>query len=253
MTDTMAPPPNVSDKLFHNLMETYILPAVRLRKSRGELPKPVSLRAAQVLWFPDGRTLQVRVNDEVKGIAGVRLKDGIRKKKGEAILESDVEGIQSLKLLDDDGDCGHATMFRLPGRWSIVFAFSYNRMVGRRHLDAAQEFLATAKECHATDRPIALVDNLFSACELAAKATLLSMPDPALYGKTGHHLIHSKLNLWASQGSVAPAHRKAFNRLFRLRSEVRYLKKSERLTDGEAVQLLAAVEEMTANAASRHT
>lgn len=57
------------------------------------------------------------------------------------------------------------------------------------------------------------LDNLFNAAELAARAILLSVPDPQFRKRGSHATIHSRINLEAKLGNLDPGHAQAFNRL----------------------------------------
>ncbi len=75
--------------LFQNatrqLMEIFISPEVSRRQEAGELPKPLELHAAQIIFYPDGRKPEVRINSEAKVIGKVKLKLGVIKNYGEDI------------------------------------------------------------------------------------------------------------------------------------------------------------------------
>lgn len=115
-----------SRKVFEQLMDIFIAPEVKRRQETGELDKPLQLKAAQVIFFPDGRKPKVRINSEVKAIAKIKLKPGISKRAGEYISEHEIEGLEKLNLTEDDPDCGHVTLLQIDDRWTITFDFRYN-------------------------------------------------------------------------------------------------------------------------------
>jgi len=49
-----------------HFMDIFITPEVMRRQAIGELPQPVDLRAAQIIFYPDGKKPTVRINSEVK-------------------------------------------------------------------------------------------------------------------------------------------------------------------------------------------
>jgi hypothetical protein len=51
---------------FPRLMDLFVRPEVERRQTEGRLPKPATLFAAQVIMFPDGRPVRVRLNQEVR-------------------------------------------------------------------------------------------------------------------------------------------------------------------------------------------
>lgn len=160
----------VSGRALQQFMDIYVLPEIGRRQELGLLDKPLNLRAAQIIFFPDRRTPEVRINSEVKAIGEVKLKDGVTKKPGEAVFESEREGLGKINLTDeDDPDCGHATMVKLGD-------FRYNKGLSREHIGRAEEFYAAAKFSLDKGNIAACFDNLYSAAELAAKAFLLTIP-----------------------------------------------------------------------------
>ena len=80
-----------SRRVIQNIMDIFISSEVKRRQDAGNLPKPLDLRAAQVIMFPDERKPLVRINEEVEAIAKIKYKSGISKKKGDVVYESDME------------------------------------------------------------------------------------------------------------------------------------------------------------------
>ena len=81
-------------------MDLFVTPEVKRQQETGKLNKPLDLRAAQIIFFPDGRKPQVRINSEVRAIAKVKFKSGISKEPGEPIFEHDLEGLGEINLTD---------------------------------------------------------------------------------------------------------------------------------------------------------
>lgn len=231
--------------VFEQLMEIYVQPAITRRQAAGELPTPLPLRAAQVICFADGRPNLVRVNDEVQAIAKVKLRAGVRKEKGENVLTDEIEGYETIVLPEtEDPDCGHATMLQLGARWFVVFDFRYNRGKSEVYLNRAREFLALAENARAREAWASMVYVLFSAAELAARAELLIVPNPAFERARSHKATATKFNRWAHLGNVAVDHKNALNRLALLRPDAAYVPRPFAIDAAEADALVNAVREL---------
>jgi len=229
-------------KILEQFMNLFVLPEIRRRQDAGELEKPLNLIAAQILFFPDGRKPLVRINSEVKAIGRVELKSGISKKRGDPILESEVDGLGEISRIDGDyPDCGHATFIRIVDRWTIVFDFRYNKDLAQEHVDAAMQFYNAAEFSFNRKHGSSFADNLYSAAELSAKAILLSIAEPKV---DTHRAITARFNRFADLGSVKTEHKEAFNRLYGLRDSARYLKRKFTISDDEALKLLKDVKDM---------
>jgi hypothetical protein len=235
----------IGQRFFQVMMEIFIGPAVELRQASGALPKPVILRAAQVIFYPDGRKPEVRINDEVRAIGEVKMREGIYKNSGDPIFEHEIQGLEGLSLPEKEfPGCGHATFVRFGDSWISAFDFRYNKDMSRQHLDAAAHFLETAEYARHKGHRSSFLDNLFTAAELTARATLLIMPDKKFREKSSHKAIHMRYNNFADLGNVAPEHIHAFNKLYGMRDKARYLKKPFKVSEDEAATLVAAVTEM---------
>ena len=164
-------------RVFQQFMDLFVTPAIAERQAKGELPKPLHLSAAQIIFSPDGRKPLVRINKEIRAISDVRLKEGIGKKAGEPVYDNEIEGLAGIKLTDQDDDCAHATLIRLNDTWTIAFDFTYNRALAKKHIEKAGQFCEVAEAALEKRLLSPFVDNLFSAAELAARAILLAIPD----------------------------------------------------------------------------
>lgn len=239
-------------KVFEQFMDLFVAPEIRRRQETGELDKPLDLRAAQIIFFPNGRKPQVRINSEVRAIGKVKLKPGISKKVGEDIFGHEVEGLKVINLTqEDDPDCGHATLVRIGDSWIIAFDFRYNKALSAKHIEVAKQFWESAEFSFKQRNWAPFIDTLFSAAELAAKSILLSMPDPKFRKKTRHRVIQRRYNRFADLGNVEPVYRKTFNKLSGLRDVARYLKKDTTISEREARNLLDNVRKMIKDASRR--
>ncbi len=71
-------------------MYIFITPEVIRRQEAGELLCPLELRGAQIIFYPDGRKLAVRINSEGKVLAKMNLKPGIEKDYGDAVYANEL-------------------------------------------------------------------------------------------------------------------------------------------------------------------
>lgn len=169
----------VYQTLLNQFLDLFILPELRRRKEAGKLTEPFTLRGAQIIFFADGRKPEIRINSEIKAITSVKLRAGISKEKGDPIRENEVEGLDKIRLTDEeDPDCGHATLVRIGNTWIIAFDFRYNKGLARKHIDTAKQFYDSAEFSFTRKNWASCLDNLLGAAELTAKAELLLIPDP---------------------------------------------------------------------------
>lgn len=233
-------------KAFRQFLDLYVTPEVTRRQEAGLLPKPLALEAFQIVWFPDGRPHQVRINrSEVKALLRIQVKDGVTKPPGDPLLLEEMEAFEGIQLTgDDDPDCGHATYIRLGDRWYGQFDAVYNKSLARRHLEVGEEFQKAAEYALAQNHLHSFADNLFRAAELYAKASLLLLAGFGFREKATHDGIKTHYNRHGHLGNVDAAHTGVLNRLSRLRNPARYLKGTLVLPKEEADAMLASVAEM---------
>lgn len=236
-------------KVFEQFMDLFVTPEVKRQQKTGELDTPLDLHAAQIIFFPDGRKPQVRINSEVRAFGKIKLKSGISKKAGDPIFEHELEGLGEINLTEeDDPDCGHATLLQIVGRWTIAFDFRYNKALSTKHIETAEQFYDSAEFSFNQNNWSPFIDNLFSATELLAKSTLLLMPDPKFRKKATHRAIQIRYNRFADIGNVEPIYRETFNKLSGLRDRARYLKDDISISEYEARRLLDIVKNMIEDA-----
>jgi uncharacterized protein (UPF0332 family) len=238
---------------FNHILEVWITPEVIRRQKVGCIQKPYDLRAAQVIFYPDDRPCEIRLNDEVRFLGKARLKDGIPdKRKGDHVYLHEIEGYESFSLPDDeDPNCGHITLYRFPDHWIIAFDAIYNKGIATEHLSAAEQFLAAARQALTTNSMRVFVDTCFSAAELTAKALLITTPLPGENTNMRHGRIHSRYNFEAKLGNIDASHKDALNRLAALRGSARYLNNTLDIAESEASGLLRAVQDAISFVARR--
>jgi hypothetical protein len=236
-------------RIFDNLMNLFFLPEIVRRQKLGLVSKPLEVRIAQVVFYPDGRPNSVLLNEEVKFRARVKMKPGTVKKPGEAFFDHEVEDIDDIELTCKDGpDCAHATVVWLSGMPHVLFDFRYNKALARRHVDTARQFHRVAKMAWSERLLSPCADNLYSAAELAARAMLLTFPDPEFSKGAKHKEIKRRFSAFASLGNVPTEQNDAFQKLTQMRYPMRYLRRESGLTDSEVEGLLRCVEELIARA-----
>ncbi|MEB2308774.1 MAG: HEPN domain-containing protein [Candidatus Brocadiaceae bacterium] len=229
-----------------HFMDIFIMPEVVRRQEIGELPKPLDLRAAQIVFYPDGKNPTVRINSEVKAVAKMKLKAGIEKNFGDPVFSNELDGLEELTLSNKDSpDCGHVTLLKLNGTWMMAFDFIYNKALAKKTIETAKEFIEAAEFSFSRHHWSAFADNLFSAAELLAKATLLATwPDPKFREKTTHSAIHSRYNRFAHLGNINPTHADTFNKLSIMRYPARYSKEEFALSENEGQSLIQGIQSM---------
>jgi hypothetical protein len=238
--------PEIYRNASKHLMDIFVTPDVIRRQENGELPRPLDLRAAQIIFYPDGKKPAIRINSEVKAIGKMKLKPGIEKDYGDPVYAHELDGLEELTLTDgDDPDCGHVTILRLSDTWLMAFDFIYNKSLAKKTIETAKEFIEAAEFSFAHHNWSAFTDNLFSAAELLAKATLLATwSAPEFREKTTHPAIHSRYNRFAHLGNVNPLHALTFNKLSQLRYPARYSKEEFSLSESEGQSLLNGLKSM---------
>lgn len=231
------------DTVFSNLFETFVEPDLKARIERGELPNPFplsSLRGVQILFSPEGSKPIVRINSELRAIARVKPKLDATFDKGDPVSFDDIESIDVIALSEEEADYGHATFIRKPNDdWVGYFDFTYYKGTALRHLDVAEQFLHAARGCRDHKHWVAFADTLFSAAELAAKASLYCLSASREVIKTKKHgIVKAHFNKQRHIGNVDDAHTTAFNRLWDLRQKGRYVEDDVAFDDDDADQLL---------------
>lgn len=231
-------------KLFSNVMEIWIKPEIQKRQEEGTLESSVHLRKAQIIFKLDGSHPVVRINEQVRGLAEFKLKAPLETptRIGDPCYEHQISGLESFRLDDDEGDSGHITILSSESSWLIAFDFRYNKKRSAEHIEAAKEFLASARQALKSDLLRPFVENLASAAELGAKAYLLSRPDRSIMTAKTHKLIHRKINAERRLGNVAGAHIDSFNALHQLRYPARYLHGTFAVGAEEKRKLLQSIE-----------
>lgn len=234
--------PEVAERVIQQCLELFFNPEVERRLATVAIQLPFELIAAQIVFSPAG-TSSVRINNEVRFALSATLTDGSTTVDGERYRNTDIESVQQFRLTPADKDCGHVTLFRSSAGWTLCFDFRRNQDTCRSYKRAAQDFLDTAQHARDALRWRVFVDTLFSACEIAAKASLLWFADEQFRDKTNHKAVSARFNLYARSGNVPSDVRDIFNTLLRDRSSARYLKGECELDPVEADRWIRVVQE----------
>lgn len=206
------------ERTLLQMFKLYIEPEVKRRQLNQSLPDPFTVVKAQVLFF-ERRSPQVRLNDEVRISLLVRAPRAIQ--KGESILLSEIKQIEASELDLADADAGHFTAVAFSDQWLMSFDFRLNKLTAANLAERAEEFCAIAEHALSTQHFGPAIDNLFSACELAAKARLITSAVVRSDAKT-HGTIRSGINLWGKLGNVDREFVEMFNKLSKDREAARY-------------------------------
>lgn len=184
--------------VFNNMMNQFIKPEVEKRQKVGSIPTPFGLMEAQVLFPPD-KNMVVRLNEEVKYVPS---EEGIR-------------------LVDEELECGHMTLYLLNSKHSIAFDFRYFRDKSKERLEIANQFIESADQALKNGHFNALIDNLHSAYELISTAILVQLRKETKTHKSLKYSInqHMKAMVNFNKDFI-----KYFNTLQQLRPNARYLK-----------------------------
>lgn len=213
-------PPGIvgSQRTILHMFQIAFAPEIRRRISSGQLGDYFFLNAAQLVQPEHGENT-VRLNDEIRGLALVRASRTVH--KGEQAFLSDLKGLVSFDLAEDELDSGHFTMLWDGEGWFVTFDFRAGRAKCSEMLKNASEFLEVATLSSARGFVGPSVDNLFSACELVSKAHLILHRSPGARSRK-HGPIRSAINNWRRFGNVNEEFVNLFNQISAARSPARY-------------------------------
>lgn len=207
-----APQRSISD-----VFKIWITPELIARAERGEITLPIVLTCAQIIFRRDEKPM-VRINSEIRARFFGRVTRAVNANDPVAWNE-DLSSIEGVELEDDEADCGHITLVRHRDKWVMLFDARQNQAHARNLISRAAEFSEGAEFYLAKGYRGPYADNLFAACELLAKARLItSAMEPPLT----HGAIHSKINAQRKWGNVDGRFVDLFNDLSRVRPQARY-------------------------------
>jgi len=235
-----------NDITLKQFLDIYIIPEIEKRKNEKIIGEDFELISFQILFSLSKSVPEIRLNEECKIVANIKVKEGIIISKGEPIHWDDVESVISLKLEEnDDGDCGHVSYIYLGNNLVSSFDFRYNKKTIKQRIEISRQFLDTAKFALDNGFYNVYVDNIFSATEIASQACLLILPDKNFLAKTNHKAIKSKLNWWSSLGNIDMKFSTVLNQLSVLRNNERYFNGETTLTNkDESKEYIESVDEL---------
>jgi hypothetical protein len=207
------------ERTLRQMFNLFIGPEIDRRLAAGLLTTQFNLDKAQIIFDGD-RSPQVRLNEEVRGSMLVKLSKPVE--IGDPISAADITEVDRWELDMADADCGHFTVISWGDSWRMLFDFQRNKRKGAELVSLAEQFLGTAEFAFSKGHSGPYIDNLFSACELLAKARLMTAAQEAEDKIDSHKTIHSKINKWKKLGNVDGKFVTLFNELAHARSVARY-------------------------------
>ena len=123
-------PPTFSEdgqrRFLQQAFSLWILPEIQRRTDEGALPPNFQLLAAQIVFWPDGRPLEVRFNTEVRCTFVVEPTADLIAEVDKLIGLDEINRIVEIHPPVEEADAGHVTILRLRNSWSFTFDFTYN-------------------------------------------------------------------------------------------------------------------------------
>jgi len=196
----------------------WITPEIERRTNQGLIQQGFQPFAAQIVFWPDGKNLEVRFNEEVRCILGSQFIDGGNPDFSRAIAKH----VAEIRSPPDEADAAHLTLFRIEDTWVFAFDFTYNSARIAHTYNRAREFLDTAWEAADARRYAVFIDTLFSAVELMAKSLFLGLPNPKIIKQKTHRTIASDLHMRRRNNVIGGDFAKLLNDLKNLREPARY-------------------------------
>jgi hypothetical protein len=233
--------------VFNNFWKLFVEPEVLKRQRAGRLPDSTPIYAFQVIFYPDERENEFRLNDEIR--AKLHITSGLEIEPGRQYrLTSElIDQLGPFHLTeDDDPNAAHVTFVLLDDLWRGSFDFIYNRKRASEHLDAARQFLSCANYAMQREAWIAFIDNLFSAAELGVKAFLFSF-DPNTKARMPHDQVRENFKVF-SEGNINNKVSSIFYSLSTQRVPIRYLHREFAATRDECERMFAEVAELITHA-----
>jgi len=234
-----------ADRLFRQALDLWVNPEIEERRSRRLIDDGFALHSAQVI-FPsplDARANYVRLNDEVKAVARVKINRPTS--VGDHIRESDIEDFEAVRLPEnDEPNAGHLTMVRISQKWFIGFDFRRDKKRACEHITRADEFLRAARLSFRQGLVGPGLDALHSAAELAAKAELLLFMAylPARpRDLKDHGFLRGRYGRWTGLGNAPKPANSALKQLSQLRRRARYLEGGHHLKRGQLLKSVSAM------------
>src|SRR5262249_4695452 len=138
------------------------------------------------------------------------------------IKAEDTGDIVGIELTDQDPNSGHITVLRHRDACYVTWSTRYNATRVAETIKAAEQFIEVARHAQQQRHHRPLVDNLYSAVELLAKATLLTLPDRSLLTSKRHRTIAARFHNLGNLGNVDGSYPALLKELGAMREPARY-------------------------------
>lgn len=242
-----SPDDEFAANVLRSYDELFWQPEIQ-RRGGPEVTGPIR-KALAIL--PPGQPVQVLLNDEAELVASFTATRDI--KAGEPVMLEDCADIHDLQPAGVDEDSGWAAVLVLPdGRAMAAFDFRRNRGRGRRLLDLAEQYFATARLAGRHGHHGPALESAHAAAELSVTAMMYLSDDEPIKGKRARHNKRATwLNSFTKHGNAPRALHEALTRLAGIRSAARYGDPALVVTVDDFDNLLSAVGELLAHARSR--
>jgi hypothetical protein len=232
-----------SINLINNILELYIFPEIEKRQESHQIPKPFTLKMAQVVLPPlSQKNIEIRLNEEVSAVASIKLKNGIGKEKGDPVLSTEVAEIVGVEFTEDDNpNNAHIFLANIEKKWFLYYDFRYNKSIVKDHISRADEFLNTAEFSKTKQYWGSFIENLFGASELLQKSFLLIFANEIAMQASSHGPIRSQFYLYLKNTKINADFSKTIKELDKLRGPARYLKGELRISEEMAEKMLTDI------------
>jgi len=232
-----------------SILDDLIYPEVMLRIEAKKLSSDFRLWRAHIIMSTDESRNEILLNDEVRLKGLVNFKDGKQFEPGQPVQASDIKDILALYPNDkNDPNVAHIMLVKLQNRWYFACDLIYNKKKVGNRFELSKQFLKTAENCMKDKSWGPMVDNLFSATELAAQSILLLHPYPGFSMRQDHDQTRKLFTAYAENGNIDIKFSKHFTKLDELRPQGRYLNrvanKGFKLDRTKAQELLNVTRQM---------
>jgi hypothetical protein len=210
--------------LTQSTLDDIVYPEVVRRAARGELPMDFKLIMAHVLMYADESKNEVLLNEEVCFVANVTLNDGKQLYPGQAVTVADIKDILGLyPSKKNNPNAAHIMLLKVNGRWYYACNLVYNIETVRKKFEHSSQFFETAKDCLSKKHWAPLVDNLYSATELAIQSLLLLTHRGGFSIHQTHDSTTQHFTSYTTTGNLDTKYTEHFSKLKELRKKGRYL------------------------------
>lgn len=230
-----------SERLFNQIIEVWVIPTIEQKRREGKITGRFLLSAAQIIFRPEKKPI-VRLNSEVKGIIDARVTEKIV--KYEKVFDTQIKEIKSFRLPQKKiyKNCGHITVIQIRGTWYIFWDLRYNKEKIQKHLEAAKEFLETARISITKNNARPFFENIFAAAEHATHSLVLVLPERIIKGRD-HGATMFGLKAYSKLFSIDERFFETLRKLNSLRQSARYLASNDFLRENQD-EILKNIEDM---------